>query len=345
VTTTLPEITVERLERLAGILCRGSVTSYNYWRKNLFDLYEIASLPKLPRAGESAAIAFDHDLKVASLFFDRVAYNLFEPDPPPDEIAMYGGTSGEIWPFILAMLLKEDDPDPASTMDTLIERVLGDPTEFEDEVANLGGTTPARVMCNAFYVAHGIVATPIYSSAESRDAEFQPGSSELVIAAIRNLNVANDEALTWKQVLEFRRDKEAAIKLRRLKNWLDRDMTGKPISFVSDAIATKLYDYEWAIKKHGIKTITGTISQLLDPKLLGTVAATAGGLLLAGQEFFAALAGAGILVGRAAVSITDKLVDLRDSERGPNAEVAFVHDIKRKGKKRGRSRKETPKDD
>ena len=65
----------------------------------------------------------------------------------------------------------------------------------------------------------------------------------------------------------------------------------------------------------------------------GTVAATAGGLLLAGQEFFAALAGAGILVGRAAVSITDKLVDLRDSERGPNAEVAFVHDIKRKGEK------------
>ena len=64
-----------------------------------------------------------------------------------------------------AMLLKEDDPDLRLQGRISIERVLGDPTEFEDEAANLGGTTPARVMCNAFTWPMGIAAMPIYSSA------------------------------------------------------------------------------------------------------------------------------------------------------------------------------------
>ena len=115
-------------------------------------------------------------------------------------------------------------------------------------------------------------------------------------------------------------------------------MTGKPISFVSDAIATKLYDYEWAIKKHGIKDHHwNNFCNWLTRNYWVRLPPQPADCCWQDREFFAALAGAGILVGRAAVSITDKLVDLRDSERGPNAEVAFVHDIKRKGRKRGRS--------
>jgi hypothetical protein len=338
----IPEVSVERLERLAGVLCGGSVSAYNDWRKLLFRLYEWGGESQLPRPGESAAVTLDGEQKIAALFFDRVAYSPFFGDPVPNEAAMYGGTDAEFWLLVFPLLLRRDDPDPESTVQWLVDNILGDSTSFEESVAILGGTTPTRRMCDAYLVAHKVVATPIYSSAEGRDCEFQPGKNESVIAAIRNVGVADNEALTWEQVLEFRSDKEAAIKLRRLKNWLDREMVGKSISFVSDAMAIKLHDYEWAIKKHGIKTITGTISQLLDPKLLGTAGATAGGLLLAGQAFFAALAGAGILVGRAAVSITEKLVDLHDAKRGANVEVAFVHDIKKMEASGGKSRKRAP---
>jgi hypothetical protein len=135
--------------------------------------------------------------------------------------------------------------------------------------------------------------------------------------------------LAWDQVVDFRRDTEAKIKLRRLRNWLSNEFVGKPISYVSDAIAIKLDDYEWATKKHGISVVSGTVSNLLDSKFIATTAPVVGALWAGAGSGLAELAAAGLLIGKVAVSLTDKLVDLKDRKRGQGSEVAFVHEIKK----------------
>jgi hypothetical protein len=48
-------------------------------------------------------------------------------------------------------------------------------------------------------------------------------------------------------------------------------MVSKPTSYISDEIACRLDRYEWALKKHGIQTVTGTIATTLDSKFLAGV--------------------------------------------------------------------------
>jgi hypothetical protein len=131
-------------------------------------------------------------------------------------------------------------------------------------------------------------------------------------------------------VIEFRRDSEAKKKLRRFRHWLDRDLVGKSVQYVADEIAGRLEDYEWALEKHGIQTVTGTLSDLLDPKVLGGgLVALVGGAAAVG-EFWGAVAATGVLAGKATLSCASRLIDLHDAGRGPNAEVAFVHELKKK---------------
>ncbi len=119
-----------------------------------------------------------------------------------------------------------------------------------------------------------------------------------------------------------------------MRNWLDTEMVGKSISYVSDAIATRLDGYEWALKKHGIETVTGAVSDLLDYRFLASAGSVVGGLLAGGLwagagTGLAELVGAGIVIGKAAVSVVNKRVDLADRKRGEGSEVAFVHELKK----------------
>ena len=124
-------------------------------------------------------------------------------------------------------------------------------------------------------------------------------------------------------------DVEAKLKLRRLRHWADLSIRNKSISFISDEISLRLEDHDWALKKHGIKTLTGTLSDLLDPKVLIAAGAAAGSLTLAGADFWAAVGAAGILVGRAALSVTTMLMDRAELRRN---EIAVIHEIKSLGK-------------
>lgn len=319
------------IERLATLVCDGSVPSFHEWRHKLTIMYEWAQDTKPLKKGQTVAVDFDGQTKVSALFFDRVIYNIFDSDPPPEQISYYGGTDLEFFALCFGLLLESDDPTPEKTMNELVDFVMGGEFQTRNR-KRIAVTSAARALCYELWAEKGIDATPVYSSGERRDLEYRAGETGTILAAISNLAIVDNDQLSWPQVLQFRRDKEALVKLRRLRNWLDRDMVGKPASFISDAIATKLEDYEWALKKHGIKSITGTISQLLEPKVLGAATAAAGGLTIAGAATLGALAGSGIILGRAAISIAEKLIDLGDLKRGPSADVAFVHHIKVLGK-------------
>ena len=119
---------------------------------------------------------------------------------------------------------------------------------------------------------------------------------------------------------------------RRMIHWLDREMLGKEMSFIEDEIAERLDNYKWALKKHGIKTLIGTISSMLSDKdaLLGASAAFAAIKYAAGQDLAALLAAVSILGANLAVKTASVLLEREEIRRGPGSEVAFVHEVERR---------------
>lgn len=102
--------------------------------------------------------------------------------------------------------------------------------------------------------------------------------------------------------------------------------------YIEDEISIKLEDYEQALKKHGIKTVIGTVEEALDGKYLLGASGVAGSLTLAGQPLLGILA-AGILIGgRVGVKLIQTKLDFDDVERGPNSEISWVYEAKKVGK-------------
>jgi hypothetical protein len=140
----------------------------------------------------------------------------------------------------------------------------------------------------------------------------------------------DENALTWQQVLEFRSDPEAIRKYRRFVHWLEADMAGKDVAFITEEVAERLDDYSWAIRKHRLKTVYGSMSRLLDEKKLLAVTGLIAGGTISGVPTLGWSVGITTLVGSVLVEIGKGLIDLEDARRGPGQEIAYVHDLRRK---------------
>jgi len=276
--------------------------------------------PLLPSPAETVAVSLDLP-KTSALFFDRVWWMPGVDNSPPEDMIVYGATDQEVWPFVVTSGLRPPDWDWE-----LIQEVFGK----EGPIAELWAQSvpPASKIAEILLHVHGIAVVPVYSSDEACSREYSVGSTEAIVGAIQNLRIVDESRLDWDQVVQFRQDPRATTKLRRLRHWLDLEFVGKPISYISDSIAVRLDDYEWALQKHGIETAIGTLESLLDKRFLSTAAAAAAGLAMAGGEFWAAVGAAGLLAGKVALSVGTRLLDLAEQRRGNHSEVAFVHEMK-----------------
>lgn len=294
------------------------------------------------QVGESAVVV-NHPKKTASLFFDRV---WLAPEPG---IGFAGDTQAELLLSIEAsnaFLVKQlVDVEVASTdadaFRTLIAKVernilglkmltemhhLGKPLTIRD--IKLAVESRTRHIARDLSEKHGRPILPIFESTTAPQEVYRAGSHVLAITMLANLEVAAESKLTWEQVREFRLDKESRTKLRRFLHWLDKDMVGKPLSFVEDEIALRLDDYSHALKKHGVTTVKGVLSSVLDWRSLtsgSTIAAAAS--LASGEAWIAALAGASVAIGKVALEVVDLKVKLNDVRRGAGSEVAFIYDV------------------
>ena len=211
---------------------------------------------------------------------------------------------------------------------------------FREEFNQTGKRTPndkyanliLREVAKSFAGEYGVPMATLFGSTLERDKEYGEGDRDVVVACLSNLDLADEDQLTWEHVLEFRKDKEVCNKYRRFLHWLDSEMVGKSQAFIEDEIAMKLEDYEQALKKHGIKTVLGTIQETLDGKYLLGAAGAAAPFTLAGYPVLAALAGAGLIVGKVVVKLIEMKLDFDDVERGPNSEVSWVYEAKKIGK-------------
>lgn len=190
-----------------------------------------------------------------------------------------------------------------------------------------------RSMAKSFSEKYGIPVSVVCASGKERSLLYKEGDREVVATVLSNLEIADEEKLTWQQVMEFRKDKISLRKYRRLLHWLDKEMIGKSQAFIEDDIAQKLEDYESSLKKHGLKTVLGTIEEVLDGKYLLGASSVVGSFSIAGYPGLGVLAGTGLLVGKMAVKLGNTWLDFDDAERGANSEISWVYEVKEQLKK------------
>ncbi len=298
----------------------------------------------LPKGNETAAISYSKP-KTAALCYDRV-WDPIGMDVP-DSCRFSGTTGGEfiivgLMNWILNNIGKHDHdlPTHGARLGTsvfawhtdLVDVSMAVGKELDDETqAIIRGATDylPREVARHLFEYHKLRAIPIYKTKPERDVEYAAGNREAAVATLSNLRIVDEEKLTWSQVIEFREDKDARKKYRCLLHWLDKEMVGKSQAFIEDEIAMKLENYEWALKKHGIKTVLGTVSDTLDGKYLIGVSAVSGVMSLTASPLFGILAGAGLVVGKVGVQLAENWLEFKEIERGRNSEIAVVYEMKK----------------
>ncbi len=176
----------------------------------------------------------------------------------------------------------------------------------------------------------GFPVIPSYASDDLFTAEFPEGTETAYQAIINNIPIVLDKYTTWEQVLEFRSDRDATRKYRDLRLWLRDGLNSESIGHATDIIGQKIDNYEWAIKRHGFQTITGTLSQLFDLKktMITTGAATASSAL--GGPVWGAITGGLFFTAQICVSLANRMIKLEDIKREKESEVAILYDIRKK---------------
>lgn len=259
----------------------------------------------LPVEGESVAISISP--KTAALCYDRVWS--FSERCVPRDIRCFGGTCLERG--LAGMRLDNVMSDrPISHMQLL--------SSFD---------LPA--VAQVFSFKCGIPMIPIFSIVTPLESVYRSGDHQVIVATLTDLNIVSEDALTWEQVLEFRKDKESQYKYKRLLHWLDKEMIGKSQNFIKEDIELRLHDYEHALKKHGVKTVLGTISEALDGKYVLGASGMAGSLILSGYPNLGVLVGSGLIIGKTVVKLAQTLLDFDDVQCGLNSEISWFHEVKR----------------
>jgi len=270
----------------------------------------------LPAPHENMAITIGTP-RTCALFFDRVWYPPVWGDAEAGNIGAYGATDVEIW-IQLGMLFTYQGLNIMRAGPELLATPLG-------KLALRGPME--RAMADCLRSTKSVNAIPVYRSENSRDQQYAPGATEVLVAALNSVPLAVEKALSWEQVRELRADKNARRKLRRMLHWLDCEMLGKTPEHIACEIDQRVEAYEWALRKHGINTMIGSLSSMLDVKSLVTAAAAFVTVASAGKNVLASIAAASILVTKGALTAATRLVEREDAKRGLGAEIAFVHEV------------------
>ena len=277
----------------------------------------------LSSANETAAITLKP--KTAALCYERVWGT--SDDVAPPSIRCWGGSKAELSGKGLAADFN------IKTGRAPIVAMVG-PEEKNLEMlragTDLGLASAFRKISISFSSKHGVPLIPIYNFIKQRNKMYKEGDREFVIVSLTDLDIVDEKQLTWDHVIEFRSDKENQKKYKRLFHWLDKEMTGRTPRFIEEEIAIKLDNYESALRKHGIRTIAGIVEETIDGKLITGVTAATGTINLAGHPALGFLVGAGIVIGKVVIKLIQNKLNYDDLECGPNSEVSWVYEAKKK---------------
>ena len=142
------------------------------------------------------------------------------------------------------------------------------------------------------------------------------------------LNLVDTSNAEWDQIIDVRKDKESHQRLIKLKLFMNKNYSDSSFSYIEDDISARLFDYDLVCQKFGFKTMTSSISALLDSKSLHT--SIGAGLVagLFGGPIAGVSTGAAIEVGKILVQIAEKKHDMNFWKQGHD--LAYIFETRKK---------------
>ncbi|MBW2166788.1 MAG: hypothetical protein JRG74_12060 [Deltaproteobacteria bacterium] len=309
--------------------------------------YYIA-LNVIPGQGDTCAVTTPDLFKTAALLFDRVFVPIADSpgfEPPPTECYFADSTIRITNPLqakeIRLDLTLEGIDDPLWLTHILVHYTehlkiknldSGEIHPDSDKLLKKIAGAAMRGVSSAFLRKYGIRVTPLYSSMEMYDERTTKGDIVAYQGFLKHIPMVADREVSWEQILDFRSDGRAISHYRAIRSWVRDVISSKSSEEARDLVAAKIDKYEWAIRKHGLKTITGGLASVLDSKFLLALTG-AGGIAgyLAGPLWAAAVAGS-IAIAKSAVWFAETRINAEDVRRGEHSEVALIHEIREKFK-------------
>jgi hypothetical protein len=271
---------------------------------------------QIPSSGETCTVSPYGNRKRASLLFDRIwigrTSHPLGIEPPP-ELTFGAHSIDEEIPQITGSLFGQD----------LAGKLLTGTTEQLQSVVE-------RAVVLA-YQKVGVTVIPSFADNKEFSTQYGKGEAVAYQAVLANLPVVNEDFLDWEQILQFRSDKEAVRKYRDLRLWLHHSLNAESVQHATYLISQKIDDYRWAIKKHGMQTVSKGLTQIYDWKDLATAGATSTVVgALGGGPIVSALFAVITVVPKIAAWVIDRRVTLRDVERGKNKEIAIIYEAQKR---------------
>lgn len=279
--------------------------------------------PIHPKPDESLAFSILKP-KTAALAFDRVYRAPVMLEPVPEEIGFYGATTNEIGWWGASLLFLCASQVGIKTGWDLFDKGKKSEGSSQTEKETL------RFILSEFPKVFNQTPTVFYHAKQSFETDFPKGKNQILTKVISDVAMVDEENLEWEQVIEFRKDKEAKAKYIRFMRWLDKELLTSDSKQIEDLVAVKLDDYQWTLKKHGLKTVIGTISSLLDPKFLGSASAATLTTAFAAGGLWTTLTSLSLIIGKTAVTFGTKYIEGVDERRNSNYEIAYINEVKNK---------------
>lgn len=266
------------------------------------------------------------DARTAALYFDRVL-----PVHVPDVYRV--DADDPIYYEVLKNLLPEnllDSSAKTGLADPVVNYVtnflitfpqaagansLADGESFEERASrslpglrNAFGNLVARSGVDDFAVYGEPLSAPTQSAA----------SDPCLILA--NLNLVDASKLSWRLILELRKDEDTVERLRNLRRTVYKDYSGKPEAFIKEDIQDRISEYEAATKFWNLPLQKGVLEIAMTGEALTAVGSAIALALFGAPIAAAAAAGGAIAVGKAALSIAQRKREIElERRRNPMA--------------------------
>lgn len=281
---------------------------------------------RYPSLGEICTLTDIETAKVAALLFDKIYVgtriedkkDTFVFDDIPEEITF--GVQ-ELDDQIINLTIQE--------LPTLLKKFnFNDVSKSNTEQLGKDFLNKYSMNMTEIYKKHGIDVVPTFSSFDQFRANYPEGHFIAYQAALNNIPLVSQRSLSWKQVIDFREDKDATNKYRSLRLWLSDSLKAKSLSQATDIIGKRIDEYKWAIKKHGLKTITGAFSKIISLQSISAIVTGAGMAAIVGGPLWSAIVAGTITTAEVGIWLVERHVEKLSIGREDYSDIAILHEAK-----------------
>lgn len=272
---------------------------------------------------KTVGIGFDEErLKMAAIFYDKII-PVFEDSQIPDSLLSEIPIDREQ----IKEVVKSDRPKHSKTDTELLQEIIIPQyfkenkyvtetqlrellhTVFEEgksKQINLTILEISRQLQNKSATSIPIYNQSILLNKLHEDYKANQKINRVEIELL-NAPIINTKDISWTQIAEAKKDNDFNIKVKRFGVFVNKNYSGKDISFISDDLAIQIEDYKNACSKHGIDLVNGTLKSLSNSKsLFGTLGLVMCGIIANSPEASLLTGAIGGILELANVNVTIK---------------------------------------